>query len=427
MKLLYNLILFFSLFSLAQSSAHLKYVEGAPESAENGGYGVILPYLGPIEDRFAQKVTELEEGSTVMILGCGRGRMVSDLARKHPKINFIGSDISQKQIEIAEQLCPKNATFRVGDVTQGIDDLKDPVSLIGMFNVWHFLSGAKLQQTIGLLRAYLSPGGELHMCGMKQFEYPQEEFYKLAHYYSYLDLLSVELAKFIANDVVKDVFENAQTGELFRSLLDIISNDALFKGPENPSIEKVSESIAKNLISFFKPESLEVKASFMNSLYFFMKNIMEHGRRSLGSMEDASSKQCAVLMNARAEQLTSIQRHYVRNIKLLKFMYDNSLFIDARRKRKVKNPWGVTRSDLDFSYPNEADLKQILSQADFTVESIEAYYHSVESIPGKNAALSIFITGDPKLEQFLGVVAVAGKKTTQSAMADNSNVQPTKD
>jgi len=61
-----------------------------------------------------------KEGSTVLDIGCGTGVMISLLAPKFPKINFIGVDPAEKSLILAKEKSANygNVSFRLGTVEQ---------------------------------------------------------------------------------------------------------------------------------------------------------------------------------------------------------------------------------------------------------------------------------------------------------------------
>lgn len=95
-------------------------------------FDVILPLVSGLTER-------LENGINVLDLGCGRGLVLKELAKKFPNSNFTGYDFLEEAIsdanESVEELGLKNIKFLSKDVAK-IDDLK-VYDLITTFDAIH--------------------------------------------------------------------------------------------------------------------------------------------------------------------------------------------------------------------------------------------------------------------------------------------------
>lgn len=60
-----------------------------------------------------------KENFTILTdIGCGEGRIISELEKKHPESKLIGVDISSRAIDFAKAFSVKNSTFIVHDITK---------------------------------------------------------------------------------------------------------------------------------------------------------------------------------------------------------------------------------------------------------------------------------------------------------------------
>jgi len=68
-------------------------------------------------------VNNIEEGDTVLDIGCGNGALTFDLAKKAKKV--VGIDINEKNIEVAKsKYNSANIEYKVGDATKDLDNKK---------------------------------------------------------------------------------------------------------------------------------------------------------------------------------------------------------------------------------------------------------------------------------------------------------------
>jgi SAM-dependent methyltransferase len=100
-------------------------------------------YVGSITIRRFADLAEpfLEDGTTVLDLGCGPGEITCELARRRPGVRFIGVDHSGQAIEIARgharRLGLANAEFVAADVSGYSPPAR--AKLVMMFNAFHHL------------------------------------------------------------------------------------------------------------------------------------------------------------------------------------------------------------------------------------------------------------------------------------------------
>lgn len=89
--------------------------------AEDSGQSVVAALSDAILPLVPGLVGSLENGITVLDVGCGSGRAVNVMARMFPRSTFFGYDISEEAVAAgragAEEVGLKNANFVVRDVT----------------------------------------------------------------------------------------------------------------------------------------------------------------------------------------------------------------------------------------------------------------------------------------------------------------------
>lgn len=89
--------------------------------AEDSGQTVLASLDEHILPIVPGLVEKLEQGITVMDVGCGRGRAILQMAKRFPKSTFTGVDLSQEATDYANDEAAKaklkNISFEVKDVT----------------------------------------------------------------------------------------------------------------------------------------------------------------------------------------------------------------------------------------------------------------------------------------------------------------------
>ena len=83
----------------------------------------------------------VEDGATVLDLGCGPGEITCELARRHPSVRFIGVDHSRQAVALgaghAARLGLTNVAFLAADVSSYAPP--ERVQLVMLFNAFHHL------------------------------------------------------------------------------------------------------------------------------------------------------------------------------------------------------------------------------------------------------------------------------------------------
>ncbi|MGB0935504.1 MAG: class I SAM-dependent methyltransferase, partial [Alphaproteobacteria bacterium] len=207
-------------------------------TADNRKHGFLFPHLGHVEEQFLLRLKKIPDESNVAIFGCGEGRMLKKMARKFPKLTFYGLDLSKSQIQKARKGAPRNTQFNVHDVTQKFRcDIK--FSLIGMFNVWHFLPCGKMKPALQHLRSYLKDDGQLHMCGLTDgIEAPSWLLPSFAHDHdvdaAFKRYEIYRLIPFFMGILPLDRLQVSpqQWDQLFQNMMKILEKDANFVGKE---------------------------------------------------------------------------------------------------------------------------------------------------------------------------------------------------
>jgi len=101
----------------------------------------------------------LQNGQTVLDLGCGNGRLL-DLLKEY-QLNYLGLDFSPKLIKEAQQNWP-NYKFAVADILKL--DLRQKYDLIFLVAVLHHVPSRKLREQLLIkIKSMLKPGGKLLM------------------------------------------------------------------------------------------------------------------------------------------------------------------------------------------------------------------------------------------------------------------------
>jgi len=109
----------------------------------------------------ANMVAELPEGSRVLDYGCAHGHYTVALAKRFPKLAFVGADLAQSNIDIARKWADdeklSNATFL--HVEHGVDDLPGEYSAIIAAEVIEHVGNP--QAYIDTLAVHLKDGGRM--------------------------------------------------------------------------------------------------------------------------------------------------------------------------------------------------------------------------------------------------------------------------
>jgi cyclopropane fatty-acyl-phospholipid synthase-like methyltransferase len=109
----------------------------------------------------------LEEGISILDLGCGGGHALVEFARKYPKVRCTGIDVEPNSIRMAERLVRSSGLqdrvqVRLADGGGVLpDDLVGTFDLVTMFLVLHEIRPDLKSGVIGQCSRVLRPGGRL--------------------------------------------------------------------------------------------------------------------------------------------------------------------------------------------------------------------------------------------------------------------------
>jgi len=127
---------------------------------------------------------KLKDGQAIADLGSGTGYFAVRIARAHPKVEVIGSDIEASMVQYLRDRAKKEALANIASVQSAADspNLKAPVDVVLIVDTYHHLPNRadyfrRLQQS-------LKPGGrvaivdfrpEATMGPKKEFRFPAEK------------------------------------------------------------------------------------------------------------------------------------------------------------------------------------------------------------------------------------------------------------
>jgi len=131
--------------------------------AEDSGQTVVAALNDHILPLIPDVSKKLSEGIDVIDIGCGSGRAITLLAENFPNSHFIGLDISEEAITVANETVKRNklanAEFRVHDTAESFASNK--YGLITAFDAIHDQS--KPEQVLKNIFDALAPGGTFLM------------------------------------------------------------------------------------------------------------------------------------------------------------------------------------------------------------------------------------------------------------------------
>lgn len=83
-----------------------------------------FPYpFQPVAD-FINKNIDFLKAKTIADIGCGVGRMISDLAQQYPRLDCYGIDYSYQLLKVADDYFVKGKTIEIDDATRGFSLVK---------------------------------------------------------------------------------------------------------------------------------------------------------------------------------------------------------------------------------------------------------------------------------------------------------------
>lgn len=126
----------------------------------------------------------LKDGQTVADVGSGTGYFAVRIARAHPKVQVIGSDIEASMVEYLANRARKEALANIASVQSSADspNLKASVDVVLIVDTYHHLPNRA--DYFRRLQASLKPGGrvaivdfrpEATMGPRKEFRFPAEK------------------------------------------------------------------------------------------------------------------------------------------------------------------------------------------------------------------------------------------------------------
>lgn len=115
-----------------------------------------------------------KKDANVLDIGCGDGRITSDIAKKIPEGMIIGVDASKNMIDYAKTHYPSDETSNLHFLCQKAENLslQQKFDNIVSFNCFHWVRPWK--KTLALFYSLLSPSGEILM-----LTYPKDSPYYL--------------------------------------------------------------------------------------------------------------------------------------------------------------------------------------------------------------------------------------------------------
>lgn len=107
------------------------------------------------------------KSTMILDLACGPGGWVFKIAEDYPRALVIGVDISQRMIEYAQAQSETrnlpNATFRLMDITQGLDFADDLFDLVNVRYLFGVLSSSLWPQMLAECVRIVKPGGLIQL------------------------------------------------------------------------------------------------------------------------------------------------------------------------------------------------------------------------------------------------------------------------
>ena len=114
-------------------------------------------YLGGM--LIAKELCDRESYSSLLDLGCGDGRFLSELARKQPDHRLTGIDYSERAIALARAMNP-GIDYRAADILADDVDV-EPFDVVTLVEVIEHIPPDDLDKFIERAVSFLRPGGRL--------------------------------------------------------------------------------------------------------------------------------------------------------------------------------------------------------------------------------------------------------------------------
>jgi trans-aconitate 2-methyltransferase len=102
---------------------------------------------------------EVKASDHVLDIGCGDGRITSEIASRVPEGNVVGVDASSNMIELASQKNRPNLRFEVADARTL--PFHHEFDLVVSFNALHWIQ--QQEQALASIHRALKPGGRAHL------------------------------------------------------------------------------------------------------------------------------------------------------------------------------------------------------------------------------------------------------------------------
>lgn len=108
-------------------------------------------------------ISRVDEGSAVLDIGCGTGRLCSQLADKN--VHYTGVDISKEQLTKAQQTCPAGEFWQATMTKLPFENQRfDTVFMIASLH--HVMTNEQRQQAVNEALRVLKSGGNLYVTVM---------------------------------------------------------------------------------------------------------------------------------------------------------------------------------------------------------------------------------------------------------------------
>ena len=152
--------------------------------------------------------------NSLIDIGCGDGRLVSEIAAQFPGKKIIGIDFSARAVNLARALNP-GLTFQVKDIASG--ESLPPVDIVTLIEVLEHIPPARLTKFVSALAKLVRPGGTLILT-VPHVNLPVQS--KHYQHFSFSDLRSLFTSYFR----VRRTFYLGRQGYLYQLILVLLGN-----------------------------------------------------------------------------------------------------------------------------------------------------------------------------------------------------------